>query len=109
MDIKDYRDVAKANEQIFRALLKDLKERNKLNLDAELPIERIFAVCSSGNRNDLFTILNFQRPDADTAIISFEHIDYNSRGGSGMEIRYKIKNDNSIEYEKDLIDWKLKL
>ncbi|MEK6892672.1 MAG: hypothetical protein AABX07_00545 [Nanoarchaeota archaeon] len=111
---RDYLKDASKYESIFRAILRDFISRARHNkiipeeIDVESNLEELFRTYSSGERNGLFSILDFQVFN-DRAIIAFENIDYHSKGGSGVEIRHRIKSPDSVEYDTDLMDWQIKL
>ncbi len=110
--VKDYYKTARENEDIFRNVLKDLKENRTErpmgslvpeDLDVESKLDDLFEKYSEGNRRGIFTILNFTKPDKQSATIMFEDVAVLS--GGGAELEYKIKKDNSVEYRKRIASW----
>ncbi len=104
--VQDYLPVAKVNETVFRNVLVDLKaNRDKRPMGAyvpediktDLPLEELFEMYSAGQRYGIFTICNFERPQPDSAKLSFK--DVATLSGGGAELEYLVKEDNSVEYQ----------
>jgi hypothetical protein len=104
--VKDYLPVAKEYEAVFRKVLTDLRDNREErpqghlvpeNLNADLPLEELFEMYSAGERAGIFTILNFERPQPDSAILSFEDVAFMSGGGAVLE--YLVNKDDSVEYK----------
>ncbi len=62
---KDYRPIAKANEEVFRNILRDIKKNSSErffgkivpeDLQTELPIDELYELYSAGDREGKFTI-----------------------------------------------------
>lgn len=104
--IPQYYECARENENIFRAVLRDLRGRKEPfvpgNLDTESGLEDIFKKYSGGNRYGIFTILDFRVSEKE-ATISFE--DVATLSGGGANIKYKIKEDSSVEYQGATSRW----
>ena len=115
---RNYIETAEANEKVFRNILNDLVlNRDHRPLGNSIPadlsnngsIEEIYRKNSSGERNDLFTILNFEVRD-NTATLYFQEIDNSpNKGGIGFAVRYKTEKDGSVKFEMPVMDWTLKL
>jgi len=115
MLIKDYYQTAKENEEVFRNVLRDLRE-NRIkrplgeyvpeDLETDLSLDEIFAKYSKrspklANIVSLmggFTITNFTRPNKSKATIRFQNIAPLS--GGGAELEYLVKKDDSVQYKK---------
>ena len=106
MKIQDYLKTANENEEIFRNILRDLKDKRiekplgdliPEDLKTDLPLEELFEMYSAGKRYGIFTICNFTIPEKNCAILTFENVALMS--GGGAELKYLIKEDNSIEYK----------
>ena len=86
--VRNYLPVAKANEAVFRNILRDLKTKEipyvPNNLETEAPLEEIFQRYSGG-------LLRFQITDftvseqAKQAKIDFEKVGCLSGGGLGLD------------------------
>lgn len=101
--LPDYATVAQAHEEVFRAVLRDLKmNRDKRpmgyyvpeDLETETTLDKIIRKYSTGDRYGIFTIVNFA-VDNGNAIIDFQDIACMSGGGAtlvykiaGVEVKY---------------------
>jgi len=117
MEVQAYFSTALKNEDIFKKILRDLKDnfQNRprgaiipKNLNLSLPVSQIIEKYSTGERSGKFTITNFQKTHDKKFTISFQNIDYSRRGGTGAELRYAI-NHRQIEYEQELMNWEFKI
>jgi len=88
----NYLPAAKAHEEIFRNILRDLKANRAMrpggmyvpdHIDPEAPLEAIYEKLSTGNRYGIFTITDFS-VEADKAVIVFEDVAALSGGGAGL-------------------------
>ena len=105
--IPDYYEDARAQEAVFRAILKDVKSRFDYvpkDLDPEAELDKIFQTYSQGNRDGRFTITDFKRgPDADsffglqTNEARFGMKDIATLSGSGQILKYRVIDD-TVEY-----------
>ncbi len=113
---KDYYLIARENEEIFRNVLKDLRENRAERpmgeyipegLETELLLDEIFDKYSKRDRKSEipasliggFTITNFTRPNNKSKVtIEFQDIAPLSSGGA--ELEYLIKKDKSVKYKK---------
>jgi len=105
--VQDYYQTARENEEVFRNILRDLRDNKQerpmgyyvpRNLETEAPLEDLFRRYSKGIRRGIFTVCNFTMPDKDSATIMFEDIAFLS--GGGAELEYLVKEDNSVEFQK---------
>ncbi|MBW2996688.1 hypothetical protein KY332_05320 [Candidatus Woesearchaeota archaeon] len=103
---QDYRQVARENEVVFKNVLRDLRDNRAErpmgmyvpeDLETETELDEIFQKYSEGNRHGRFTICDFERPQPDSAILSFKNVAILS--GGGAELEYLVKEDNSVEYK----------
>jgi len=100
----NYYQTARENEEVFRNILRDLKENRERrpfipgDLDTESNLDEIFQKYSEGNRYGIFTITNFTRPKRRSATISFNDSAMLSGGGATLE--YRVERDNSVRYKK---------
>ncbi len=103
---RDYYRIAKENEEVFKNILRDLKERREKglvfsivpkDLETELELDEFFKKYSEGNRTGKFTITSFTREDT-KATMGFE--DLAPLSGICTQLEYLVKKDNSIEYKK---------
>jgi len=109
----DYLSIAKQNEQVFRNVLRDLRQNRAKrpmsdyippNLETEASLEDIFKMYSTGNRYGIFTICDFSRPNQNTVLISFK--DTAVMSGGGAELEYLVRQDNSVTYHKPLLKFR---
>ncbi len=105
--VQDYYETARENEEVFRNVLRDLRDnRGKRpmgiyvpeNLETEASLGEIFQRYSEGHRMGRFTITSFSRPEEARATIGFKDVAFLS--GGGAELEYLINDDNSVKYEK---------
>ncbi len=105
--IIDYFETARENEDVFRNILRDLRDNKAKrpmglyipkNLEIEGNLEDIFQRYSKGERYGIFTITSFKMPTRDTAFIEFQ--DIATLSGGGAELEYLVNQDNSVEYKK---------
>ena len=110
--VRDYQETAAANKEVLLAILEDMKrnrqgrEMGRLipeTLDTTLNIEDFFNKYSAGPRRGLFTVLSFQRPDAKTAVISFQ--DVSCLSGGGANLVYEVAEDETIKYRGSAGSW----
>lgn len=95
----DYLSVAKTNEAVFRAVLRDLKANRAKrpmghyvppDLDTESPVDALFEKYSAGSRYGVFTIEDFEIT-GEEALISFA--DIATLSGGGASLVYSISGD----------------
>jgi len=107
--VRDYYQVARENEDVFRNVLRDLRDHRTerpmgsyvpQDLETEANIDEIFRKYSEGMRTGRFTIMNFTRPDKTKATISFQNIAILS--GGGAELCYLVKEDDSVQYKEPI-------
>src|SRR4030042_6113127 len=107
--LRDYYQIARENEDVFRNILRDLRDhRTKRpmgsyvpkDLETEANIDEIFHKYSEGERTGRFTITDFTRPDKTNATIGFQDTAFLS--GGGTELRYLVKDDDSVQYEEPI-------
>ncbi|MBN2454513.1 hypothetical protein JXB11_03125 [Candidatus Woesearchaeota archaeon] len=105
--VQDYYETARENEEVFRNVLRDLRDnRGKRpmgmyvpeDLETEASLDEIFQKYSEGQRMGRFTIDSFSRPEKTRATISFR--DVAPLSGRGAELEYLVNDDNSIKYDK---------
>ncbi len=105
--VQNYYRVARENEEVFRNVLRDLRDSRAKrpmgahvpeNLETEIELDEIFKKYSEGVIYGRFTITNFARPEKAKATIEFQDIATLSGGGAKLE--YLVKEDNSVEYQK---------
>ena len=105
--VQNYYQVARENEELFRNVLRDLRDNRAKrpmgryvpeNLETEIELDKIFQKYSEGHRHGIFTITTFTRPKKDAATIGFQDIAILSGGGATLE--YLVKEDNSVEYQR---------
>ena len=110
--VKEYLQVAGENEEVFKAVLVDMKNNRQSremgelipeDLEIDVSAEQLFARYSGGVRHGLFTILNFQMPDEKTAVISFQ--DSSSLSGGGTELIYEVQEDGTVIYKGPGMSW----
>jgi hypothetical protein len=103
--VKDYRETAAAHEELLSVILQDMKDKRTEremgglipeDLEAYLDTEALFRKYSQGSRYGLFTILNFQKPDKNTAILSFQNLA--SLSGGGAHLVYHVDDDGTVKY-----------
>ena len=105
----DYRPIVKANEAIFRNILRDMRGDEKRctrslfipkDLETEASIDVLFEKYFTGNRYGIFSITDFSMPSKDSAIIAFA--DVACMSGGGGELEYSVNPDNSVEFKRTL-------
>lgn len=96
---KNYLPQAKANEAVFRNILRDLKNNSEKrpnglyvpeDIETEASIDDIFAKYTLGSRFGIFTILDFTIENGE-ATIDFENVACLSGGGACL--RYSISGE----------------
>lgn len=109
---RNYLEDAKKHEEVFRNILRNLKIRPE-SLDPESPLEQIFEKYSTGSRYGIWTILDFKRGPSDEGLAKlsdnealFASEDIACLSGSGRVDKYKVKPDNSIEFDSNIINWR---
>ena len=95
--VRNYLPVAKANEAVFRNILRDLKTKEvpyvPNDLETEAPLEEIFQRYSRGLKFQRFTITDFTVSEqAKQAKIDFEDVGFLS--GGGLELEYLVDGDS---------------
>lgn len=109
---ENYYKTAIENEEVFRNILRDLKNHKKErpmgrfipeDLDTKSKLDDIFLKYSEGQRIGKFTILNFLRHSKDIATISFQDVAVLS--GDGAELEYIVSEDNSVRYKENKRVW----
>ena len=107
-DIRDYYEIARQNEKVFRNVLRDLRDNRAErpmgrlvpeDLETELSLDEIFQECSEGKRDWKFTIVSFSRPEETKAIIHFKYVA--PLTGGSAELEYLVNPDDSVEYKED--------
>ncbi len=102
----DFFQTAVANENVFRNILKDLKENKDCrpmgssipdDLDTDSSIAELHKKYSEGNRRGIFTIFDFSIRNN---IVTFGFDNIGPLSGGGAILLYKINQDNSVEYVK---------
>ena len=104
--LNDYLEDAKENEEVFRNILrsKEIDER-------ELTIEEIYKKYSCGSECGKGTILYFKRGPFDDLKISKDEAIFASKDitpgllGWGTITKYRIKSDNSVEFDSNVSVW----
>ena len=93
---RDYRPVAIAHEEVFRNILRDLKQNSRdraggtiipLDLNTEAPLEEIYDTYSAGDREGKFTIKHCVIEEG-RVWFAFELI--SDRREKGAQLHYKI-------------------
>ena len=106
---EDYLQIARENEPVFRAVLRDIRDNRKdrplseiipENMDTDSPIEKICQTYSH-RPGSKFSILYFRVRD-DRAVIGLQDT------VKGSELGYKIGDNQSVQYIDELIDWEFK-
>ncbi len=105
--VQDYYETAKENEEVFRNVLRDLRDNREKrpmgiyvpeDLETEASLDKIFQQYSEGQRMGRFTITSFSRPEKTRAKLRFQDIALLS--GGGAELEYLVNDDNSVKYDK---------
>ena len=104
---ENYLEEAKKHEEVFRGILRIIgKEEDGLTL------EEIYSKYSEGNRYGIWTILNFRRGPSDTLLAKlsenealFASEDIAGLSGHGRLDKYRVKQDNSVEYDSNISVW----
>ncbi len=110
IQIKNYSKTAIENEDVFKDILRDLRDHREerplgnlvpTDLQTELPINELFEIYSTRKglvRLGKFTICDFAVPQPDTAKIIFENFAGGLTGGTA-QLEYLVRPDNSVEYK----------
>ena len=105
--LQDYYKTARENEDVFRNVLRDLRDNRAKrpmgvyvpeDLETEASLDKIFQQYSEGMRMGRFTITSFSRPEKTRAKLGFQYIAPLS--GGGAELEYLVNDDNSVKYDK---------
>ena len=105
--VQDYSQTVRENEEVFRNVLRDLREHREEipmgeyipeDLETEIELDVIFQKYSEGERYGRFTITSFLRPEKTKAVIGFK--DIATLSGGGAELEYLVDEDNSVKYQK---------
>ena len=103
----EYAPAARENEEVFRNVLRDLRNNRDQrpggiyvpeDLETEASLDNIFQKYSMGDRMYKFTIVEFSKPEKTRATINFKDIAPLSGGGAKLE--YSVNEDNSVQYTK---------
>jgi len=109
--IQDYYQAARENEEVFRNILRDLRNNKTKrpmgiyvpeDLETELELDKFFEKYSEGNRIGRFTITSFTCLDKFKATIGFQ--DIAPLSGGGAELEYLVKEDNSVKYQRSIFN-----
>ena len=108
--VQNYYQTAIENEEIFRNILRDLKNHKEerpmgiyvpKGLETEAELQDIFTKYSKGDRYGKFTITLFSKSkEGKSARIGFRDIACLSGGGADLE--YLVNPDNSVVFNKAL-------
>ena len=118
--IPDYYEDARAHEAVFRAVLRDIKNRIWLpliapgKLDPEAPLDDILATYSPidpAQRYERFTIIDFRKGPSDSlvkltqdeAMICLENM--GTLSGNGALLGYIVKPNKSVKYRGIITTW----
>ena len=108
--IRDYFNEARKHEEVFRNILRSLREGE---IDLESSLEEIFEEYSTGNRYGKWTILDFRvgpYEDSQAKIPKNEALfaseDIAMLSGSGSIAKYKVKPNNSVEFDSNISVWR---
>ena len=104
---RNYLEDAKKHEEVFRGILRSVGvEEEGQTLD------EIYTKYSEGNRYGIWTILDFRKGPSDDlwAKLSenealFASQDIATLSGHGRVDKYKVKQDNSVEYDSNITVW----
>jgi hypothetical protein len=84
----NYLEEAKEHEKVFRLFLDKFKVPHQ-----DLTLEEIYKRYSEGNRNGVWTILNFKKVLGGANIFYFSHEDVAFMSGGGRADFWKVKDD----------------
>ena len=104
---RNYLEDARKHEEVFRSIL------TSAGVEGEgLTLDEIYTKYSEGNRYGIWTILDFRRgPSNDLAAklseneALFASQDIAGLSGYGGAGKYKVKPDNSVEYDSTITVW----
>ena len=102
----EYLNEARKYEEVFRNILRSMGKD-----EGELTVDEIYEKHSTGKRHGIWTILDFRMGPSndnlelaeDEALFASEDIAILS--GSGRIDKYKVKKDNSIEFDSNISVW----
>ena len=110
MNTSDYKRTAEQHEELFRNVLRDMKQRCEIcpeGFNPDEPIDRIFERYSTGDRFGRFTICDFAvGPNSEglvelteqEALIDVEDIARMS--GYGYSLVYEVQKDKSVKFDR---------
>jgi len=113
--VRDYREDAKANEEVFRNILRGMHPDHlkAMELDPEALIDEIFEKYSMGNRYGIWTILDFRMGPHDDPLETlaedealFSAEDIACLSGQGSTQKYKVRPDGSVEFDSNILSWR---
>jgi len=110
--IPEFYQDARENEDVFRAVLRDVKGRVDIvpkKLDPEAEVDDILETYSEGERYGMFTITDFRVGQSfedefetlgqDEVMIRYQDIAFLS--GHGATLIYKVNPDSSVEFKRE--------
>lgn len=107
MSVQDYYQTARENEEVFRNILRDLRDCRlrrpggiyvPADLETKASLDEIFQKYSEGMRMGRFTITSFSRSEKTKATIGFK--DIAPLSGGGAELEYLVNDNDSVKYMK---------
>lgn len=104
---RNYLEEARKHEEVFRNILRVIEREEE-----DLTLEEIYTRYSTGNRYGKWTILDFKVGPSDDKLVKlledealFSSQDIAMLSGSGKVSKYKIKKDNSVEFDSNISVW----
>ncbi len=104
---RNYLEDARTHEQVFRNILRSVGKNNE-----KLTLDEIYETYSIGNRYGRWTILDFNMGPIKDLLIDiseneaiFVSENIATLSGSGRVAKYKIKQDNFVEFDSNVTVW----
>ena len=107
--VHNYFPVARANEAVFRNVLRDLRDKQRplvpKNLETEAPLEEILQKYSH-DAGFGFSITDFSMGWwlGRKAAIDYQNVVPFS--GGGIKLKYSVKKDSSVRYKKTITQFR---
>ena len=105
--VRDYLPNAREHEEVFRNIL-----RSRKVVEEGLTLDEIYQRYSEGDRYGIWTILDFRRGPHKSGLTEltenealFASQDIAILSGHGSVAKYKVNQDNSVEFDSNISAW----
>ena len=110
MNKVDYLETAREHEELFRNVLRDMRQRSSIcpkDFNPDEPVEKIFEKYSTGRRYGIFTICDFAVGPVNTGLVELAEKealidveDIACMSGHGYSLVYEFNEDDSVRFKK---------